>query len=169
MPSLGSSAVAASIGTTVCLVAPIAAHRMLFRKYRIENVATAAHCCAIAGLWLLGIALTGVAVLVFDTVGNTWAGMVAGIVFGSMFAGGSLASRPRRKCLTWQFCAKAGNASNPCGSPPALRVGGRGQAGRLHKDRAPTCGVRPGRGLSVALRSQQLPAADPRPFEARDR
>ncbi|MET8430790.1 DUF6328 family protein [Nocardia sp. NPDC004860] len=77
--------VAASIGATICLVAPVAAHRMLFRRHRIENVVNAAHRYAIVGLGLFGIALTGVSVLIFDTVGGTWAGIVAGIVFGSLF------------------------------------------------------------------------------------
>ncbi|MFE3228204.1 DUF6328 family protein [Nocardia sp. NPDC059228] len=77
--------VAASIGATICLVAPVAAHRMLFRRHRIENVVNAAHRYAIVGLGLFGIALTGVAVLIFHTVGGTWAGIVAGIVFGSLF------------------------------------------------------------------------------------
>ncbi|MTE15714.1 DUF6328 family protein [Nocardia aurantiaca] len=78
--------VAASIGATVCLIAPVAAHRMLFRRHRIENVVTAAHRYAIVGLGLLGVALTGVAVLIFGIVGGTWAGVVAGIAFGSLFA-----------------------------------------------------------------------------------
>lgn len=77
--------VSASIGATICLVAPVAAHRMLFRRHRIENVVNAAHRYAIVGLGLFGIALTGVAALIFDTVGGTWAGIVAGIVFGSLF------------------------------------------------------------------------------------
>ncbi len=78
--------VAASIGATICLIAPVAAHRMLFRRHRIENVVTAAHRYAIVGLGLLGVALTGVAVLIFATVSGTWAGIVAGIVFGTLFA-----------------------------------------------------------------------------------
>ncbi|MFD6357068.1 DUF6328 family protein [Nocardia tengchongensis] len=79
--------VATSIGATICLVAPVAAHRMVFRRHRIESAVTAAHRYAIVGLGLLGIALTGVAVLIFDTVAGTGAGIVAGIVFGSLFAG----------------------------------------------------------------------------------
>ncbi|WP_235946707.1 DUF6328 family protein [Nocardia terrae] len=78
--------VAASIGATICLTAPVAAHRILFRRHRIENVVTAAHRYAIVGLGLLGVATSGVALLIFDTVGGTVAGIVAGIVSGSLFA-----------------------------------------------------------------------------------
>ncbi|MEC3957487.1 DUF6328 family protein [Nocardia sp. CDC153] len=74
--------VAASIGATVCLIAPVAAHRMLFRRHRIDQVVTAAHRYALAGLGLLGLALTGVAILIFDTV----AGVVAAIVVGGVVA-----------------------------------------------------------------------------------
>ncbi|MFF0633642.1 DUF6328 family protein [Nocardia sp. NPDC004151] len=77
--------VAASIGATICLIAPVAAHRMLFRRHRLENVVTAAHRYAIVGLSLLGVALTGVAVLIFDTVGGTGPGVVAGIVSAVLF------------------------------------------------------------------------------------
>ncbi|MEV6768845.1 DUF6328 family protein [Nocardia sp. NPDC051030] len=78
--------VAASITATVCLIAPVAAHRMLFRRHRIENVVTAAHRYAIAGLGLLGIALTGVAILIFHTVAGVWAAVVAGVIFAALFA-----------------------------------------------------------------------------------
>ncbi|MEC3918997.1 DUF6328 family protein [Nocardia sp. CDC160] len=74
--------VAASIGATVCLIAPVAAHRMLFRRHRIGKVVIAAHRYALAGLGLLGLALTGVAILIFETV----AGVVASTVVGGVVA-----------------------------------------------------------------------------------
>lgn len=77
--------VAASISATVCLIAPVAAHRMLFRRHRIDNVVTTAHHYAIVGLGLLGIALTGVAVLIFDTVAGAAAGIGAGVTFAVLF------------------------------------------------------------------------------------
>ncbi|RMI30386.1 DUF6328 family protein [Nocardia stercoris] len=77
--------VGASIAATVCLMAPVAAHRMLFRRHQIENVVTTAHRYAIAGLGLLGIALTGVTVLIFDTVAGPVAAAAAGSVAGVSF------------------------------------------------------------------------------------
>ncbi|MFB7720083.1 DUF6328 family protein [Nocardia sp. NPDC056100] len=74
-----------SIAATVCLIAPVAAHRVLFRRHRIGSVVVTAHRYALAGLGFLGIALTGVAVLIFDTVaGPIWAS-VAGVCFGLLF------------------------------------------------------------------------------------
>lgn len=78
--------VATSIGATVCLVAPVAAHRVMFRQHRIASVVATAHRYAIAGLALLGISLTGVAVLIFDTVDGATAAIIAGCFFGSFFA-----------------------------------------------------------------------------------
>ena len=43
-------------------------HRILFRRHRLDALVSAAHACAIAGLVLLGLALAGVGVVVFDTV-----------------------------------------------------------------------------------------------------
>ncbi|MEV6072915.1 DUF6328 family protein [Nocardia sp. NPDC052001] len=77
--------VSTSIAATVCLIAPVAAHRVLFRRHRIGSVVVTAHRYALAGLGLLGIALTGVAVLIFDTVaGPIWAS-AAGACFGLLF------------------------------------------------------------------------------------
>ncbi|WP_460723482.1 DUF6328 family protein [Nocardia heshunensis] len=78
--------VTASISATVCLIAPVAAHRMLFRRHRIASVVVTAHRYAIAGLALLGIALTGVAILIFDTVAGPLPAGVAGVCFGLFFA-----------------------------------------------------------------------------------
>ena len=69
--------VACSIGSTVLLVAPVGMHRVLFRRHRLDAIVSISHGCAIAGLVLLGVALTGVAVVIFDTVmGRTgaWVG-----------------------------------------------------------------------------------------------
>ncbi|MGE5694512.1 MAG: DUF6328 family protein [Candidatus Sericytochromatia bacterium] len=70
--------VACSIGATLLLVAPVLMHRMLFRQRRLRTLVSAAHRCAIAGVVLLGIAMVGVAVVIFDAVSGPTAGWVAG-------------------------------------------------------------------------------------------
>ncbi|MGW5515026.1 DUF6328 family protein [Nocardia africana] len=77
--------VAASIAATVFLIAPVAAHRILFRRHRLGNVVRTAHTFALVGLALLGIALTGVAVLIFDTVAGAVAATVIGVCFAALF------------------------------------------------------------------------------------
>lgn len=77
--------VAASIAATVFLTAPVAAHRLLFRKHQLASVVRAAHHFALTGLLLLGVALTGVAVLIFDTVAGPIAAGVAGVAFAALF------------------------------------------------------------------------------------
>lgn len=70
--------VGASICATVLLEAPVAMHRLLFRRHRIQYVVAAAHRFAYAGLLLMGAALTGVAVVIFGTVAGLTAGVIAG-------------------------------------------------------------------------------------------
>ncbi|WP_422747183.1 DUF6328 family protein [Mycobacterium sp. WMMD1722] len=70
--------VGCSIGSTVLLVAPVSMHRVLFRRHRLGTVVSATHNYAIVGLLLLGLALTGVAVIIFDAVANGTAAVVAG-------------------------------------------------------------------------------------------
>lgn len=77
--------VAASVGATVCLIAPVAAHRMLFRRHRIAKVVISAHRYALAGLGLLGLALTGVAILIFDTVAGGLAATAVGVSVACLF------------------------------------------------------------------------------------
>jgi hypothetical protein len=72
--------VACSIGATVLLVAPVGMHRLLFRRHRMEALVSAAHRYAIAGLMLLGVALSGVAVVIFDTVVGRAGAWIAGAV-----------------------------------------------------------------------------------------
>ncbi|MFC9995055.1 DUF6328 family protein [Nocardia sp. NPDC127526] len=78
--------VAACIGATVFLVGPVSAHRILFRRHRLDDVVLAAHRFAIAGLTLLGVALICVAVLIFHVVAGATAGVIAGIGFAVLFA-----------------------------------------------------------------------------------
>jgi hypothetical protein len=70
--------VACSLGATVLLVAPVGMHRILFRRHRLDALVSAAHACAIAGLVLLGLALAGVGVVVFDTVVGRTGAWIAG-------------------------------------------------------------------------------------------
>jgi hypothetical protein len=71
--------VGCSIGATVLLVAPVSMHRLLFRRHRMKTLVSAAHTYAIVGTVLLGIALGGVAVVIFDTViGRTGAWISGG-------------------------------------------------------------------------------------------
>ena len=60
------------------LVAPVAMHRLLFRHHRLKTLVAASHRYAIAGMLLLGIALAGVAVIIFDPVVGTTAAWIAG-------------------------------------------------------------------------------------------
>ena len=71
--------VACSVGATVLLAAPVGIHRLLFRRHRLNTLVSMAHRATYAGLLLLGAALVGVVVVVFDTVAGTTAGLIAGL------------------------------------------------------------------------------------------
>jgi Family of unknown function (DUF6328) len=60
--------VGCSIAATVLLVAPVSAHRLLFRRHRLDVLVKTSHTYARAGLLLLSFAMTGVAYVVFDAV-----------------------------------------------------------------------------------------------------
>lgn len=79
--------VACSIGATVLLVAPVSMHRLLFRRHRLETLVAASHSFAIVGTLLLGAALAGVAVVIFDTViGRTGAWIAGGCTLLALVA-----------------------------------------------------------------------------------
>jgi hypothetical protein len=71
--------VACSMGATLLLVAPVMMHRVLFRQRRLRTLVSITHRCAMAGVVLLGFALTGVAVVIFDAVSGATAGWTAGV------------------------------------------------------------------------------------------
>ncbi len=72
--------VSCSIGATVLLVAPVSMHRLLFRRHRLKTLVTTSHIYAIVGTSLLGLALCGVAVIIFDSiVGRSGAWIAGGI------------------------------------------------------------------------------------------
>lgn len=70
--------VSASVGATVLLLAPPAMHRILFRRHRLAELVRASQRFALGGLVLLGVALTGVMMLVFELVVGRTAGWIAG-------------------------------------------------------------------------------------------
>lgn len=73
MTTLTSAVVA-----TILLVAPVAMHRLLFRRKALAQLVTATHKSAGAGLFFLSISLTGVVVLISDVVIGGSAAAVAG-------------------------------------------------------------------------------------------
>ncbi|MGA8250867.1 MAG: DUF6328 family protein [Mycobacterium sp.] len=78
--------VGCSVSATVLLIAPVATHRLLFRRHRLQVLVSAAHRCAYAGLVLLGAALTGMTVIVFAAVSGRTAGVVAGVSAVALFS-----------------------------------------------------------------------------------
>lgn len=79
--------VACSSAATALLVAPVGMHRLLFRRHRLNLLVSAAHRCAFLRLVLLGLAMTGVTELIFDTVAGREAGVIAGAVALLTFVG----------------------------------------------------------------------------------
>jgi Family of unknown function (DUF6328) len=78
--------VSCAVASTVLLIAPVGMHRVLFRQRRLKELVATAHWLAYAGLVLLGLALTGMTVVIFDTVSGRTAGVVAGAVALAAFA-----------------------------------------------------------------------------------
>ena len=70
--------VGCSIGATVLLIAPVSMHRLLFRQHRMKTLVTTSHAFAVVGTVLLGVALAGVAVVIFDTVVGRTEAWIAG-------------------------------------------------------------------------------------------
>ena len=71
--------VGCSVAATVLLEAPVGIHRLLFRRHRRLSVVSIAHRLAYSGLLLMGLALSGVAVIIFGVVAGHTAGAIAGI------------------------------------------------------------------------------------------
>ena len=57
-----------SVGAVVLLVAPVAIHRLLFRRHRLQVLVSAAHRCALAGIVLLSLAMIGMTAIIFAAV-----------------------------------------------------------------------------------------------------
>ncbi|MGV0837895.1 DUF6328 family protein [Mycolicibacterium thermoresistibile] len=79
--------VGCSIAATVLLVAPVAMHRMLFRRRKLDVLVAVSHRLTLLGLTLLGLALAGVATLIFDLVAGTVAAWIAGVATLAALAG----------------------------------------------------------------------------------
>jgi hypothetical protein len=73
-------ALSLSAGATGLLIAPVALHRALFRQHSRATLVAWGQRFAIGGLALLGVAVTGVVVLIFDVVAGTTPAIVAGVV-----------------------------------------------------------------------------------------
>lgn len=78
--------VGCAVSATVLLVAPVGLHRVLFRQRRLAILVSAAHCLAYAGLLLLGAALVGMTMIVFDAVAGHQTAYIAGGVATAAFA-----------------------------------------------------------------------------------
>ncbi|MCA0296262.1 MAG: DUF6328 family protein [Actinobacteria bacterium] len=72
------AAVASATLSTVLIVAPVAAHRRLFRRHAKRELVDAADAMAKAGLAALAVTVVLVTVLVFGFVLGSAAGLVAG-------------------------------------------------------------------------------------------
>ena len=75
-----------SVLATGFLIAPVAFHRVLFRKREKAWLVTAANRCARTGLVLLALTVSGVIFLVFDLVVSAAAAAVAFVVALVFFA-----------------------------------------------------------------------------------
>ena len=75
-----------SVGAVVLLVAPVAMHRLLFRRHRLQVLVSAAHRCALAGIALLGLAMIGMTAIIFAAVSGRNVGFAAGACALALFA-----------------------------------------------------------------------------------
>jgi hypothetical protein len=73
-------ALSLSAAATGLLIAPVALHRALFRQHARAVLVAWGQRFTIGGLALLGLAVTGVVVLIFDVVAGTTPAIVAGVV-----------------------------------------------------------------------------------------
>jgi hypothetical protein len=79
--------VVCSVGATILLIAPVSMHRILFRRRRMKTLVHRANTYAIVGSALLGVALAGVATIIFDSVANRTSAWIAGGVALAALAG----------------------------------------------------------------------------------
>jgi hypothetical protein len=67
-----------SATATALLIAPVSMHRLLFRRRARASLVAAAQRFSLAGLAMLGLAVTGVVLLIFELVLGQTGGIVAG-------------------------------------------------------------------------------------------
>jgi hypothetical protein len=90
-----------STGATICLIAPVAYHRALFRRKLKKQVVIVASRFAVTGLGLLGCAIVGAVDLVLDLVLGRWpAVLIASVVAVALI-------------LTWAALPLATRAGHP--------------------------------------------------------
>jgi len=73
--------------STTLLITPVALHRGLFRRHARRPLVSAAQLCAVAGLAFLGLAVTGVVLLIFTVTAGRQGGVIAATVTAVVFAG----------------------------------------------------------------------------------
>ncbi|MFB1295128.1 DUF6328 family protein [Mycobacterium sp. pW049] len=104
MQAVYLATVCAAVASTALLIAPVAMHRILFRRHRLAALVRAAHRCAYAGLLLLAIAVTGMTVIIFDAVVGLYPALIAGgcalVVFATFW-------------LAWPFSMRSGGEQPP--------------------------------------------------------
>jgi len=74
-----------TVVATAFLVAPVASHRLLFRRHEKATLVAIAHACARIGLVALGLAVTTVAFVIFDVVTGTGGAVAAAIAILLIF------------------------------------------------------------------------------------
>jgi hypothetical protein len=72
--------VAMAVAATGCLIAPVLIHRILFRRHARGTLVSAAHRLALVGTALLGCAIVGVVLLLFDVLRGRTAATIAAAV-----------------------------------------------------------------------------------------
>jgi hypothetical protein len=73
--------------SSILLIAPSADHRLHFRQHNKEELLITSNRLAIAGVCVLGLAMTGAIILITDYLYSTAATIVAGSVAGILFGG----------------------------------------------------------------------------------
>lgn len=76
-----------SVLATALVLAPVAFHRVLFRRHRRRWIVEAANYCARAGLLVLAATTSGILFLVFDLVVDRTLAATAGAVAACVFTG----------------------------------------------------------------------------------
>ena len=76
---------ASAVTATILLVAPVAMHRVLFRRKALGQLVRAGHRSVVTGSAFLGMALTGVVILVSEVVISGYAAVVGGVFAVSAF------------------------------------------------------------------------------------
>lgn len=80
------TSVACAFTATAFLIAPAAIHRVLFRRHARQAMVSAAHRLAIIGTALLGAAVIGVVLLLFDVLRGRTVGVLAAAAAATLIA-----------------------------------------------------------------------------------